>query len=251
MIALSFRTKPLFVLHLADYTLDKHRDLYTYSNLTDKTCTLSVYFLKLASAYVKAQFPELKHSVYAINSKGFTKASYLLYLQHIFNVHKVCMDSHVLKLIVDHIWLEQEEVRVSIKDVMYLLNGANIESVKGIVHPVEDWDILLPNQITDRNIIPSAVIVDIFLRNNLIIINRNSRKYSFNKEIIQGIPGPTDEMMNSITRVNIAIGGAPNFLHLTMRCKPEKFIQIARKHMAVLGIEEQADTKHEKGCLIT
>lgn len=248
--------KPLFVLHLNNYQF-RLRDLYKYSNSANKTCALPLNAVKDIARYVRTNYPDLKYPIYPVNAQGFTKASYLWHLKKAFAAGGLNMaDRHVLQLVVDYVWADDcQEVRVSVKDVLYLMNGMSLEGRLdnyGKDAFADGSGIKIVPQPSCNQIESSGVIVDIFLRNKLLVIDAHTRKYYFNQQEIKKIPTPCCSTVNILLAAAQEAGGQDSsFQHLTMHCNPDDFIRLARSHMAFLGIEEQKDPEHEKGCMIS
>lgn len=245
----------LFVPHFNNYKFGL-RDLYKYSNSTNKTCALPLNAVKDIACYVRTNCPDLKYHIYPVNAQGFTKASYLWHLKKAFAAGGLNMaDRHVLQLVIDYVWADDcQEVRVSVKDVLYLLNGISLEGRLdncGKDAFTDGSGIKIVPQPSCNQIESSGVMVDIFLRNKLLMIEPHTGKYRFNKSKIKDIPPAFDSLINFAILLAIENGAAPHFQHLTMHCNPDDFIRLARSHMAFLGIEEQKDPEHEKGCMIS
>lgn len=223
-----------FSLYLENYNYSEPK-LYEYVERNKLAYALPLGNLKALITNARTRFPNLSYSLYPINLQQFTKSKYLVYLRHIFVSHKITIDSYILKKIVEYVWMPQE-VSISTKDVLYLINGTDIDWIK--TYLTLNWDksrekvekAVLEKNITSVSIISSAVLIDIFLKNKLIYLDPNKKSYHFNKSVIDLIPKPSllPPMFDAPSK----------FQHIALQCKPEELYKIVRNHMGLLGIKE-------------
>ncbi|CAN5154708.1 hypothetical protein BH09DEP1_BH09DEP1_2690 [soil metagenome] len=207
--------------------------MYEYADNDKPAYVLPLEQLKTYISSARARFPTLSHSIYSRNAQHFTKAKYLIYLRHIFASHKLTIDFHVLKKIVEYVWMPQE-IRISTKDALYLINGINIEWIKASF--VINWDksrekvekAVLEKNITEVSIVSSAIFIDTLLQCKLVLLNPISKTYSFNESEIVLVPKPP-LFPNWVPRV---------FKHIELQCNPGELKRIVRNHMGLLGIRE-------------
>lgn len=232
-----------FYCDLVNYNYSEQK-LYEYAKRNKPVYSLPLSNLKQLITNARRRLPNVIYSLHPINSACFTKAKYLLYLRHIFTVHKLNIDSHILKNIIEYLWVPQE-VSISIKDVLYLINGMEMEWLKMFF--TIDWDksrekiekAVLEKEITQTSIVSSAVLIDILLQGKLIFLNSSTKTYSFNQSAIDLIPKPPMLPHWTLRR----------FKHIELQCKPKEFIRIVRNHMRLLGIQEDEQNLFDKKSL--